>query len=116
MDPIREDWNEKEKRKPCLGVYSRNIVFKKVAGIFVKYSTTGKPVPYALIKIFATLDKREVIKKVSSSDSKFFALLPNGYYYLTVETKNPDTGEYSLAYTSDPFNVKRGVVDKRIVI
>ncbi len=52
---------------------------------------------------------------VTSPEGKFFALLPNGYYYLTVEIKNPD-GSYTLVHTSKDFKVKRGFVNEKIYI
>ena len=89
--------------------------YSSMGGSGVYYLGTKTPVSYAIITLYANVDKRRVMKKVTSSEGKFFALLPNSYYYLTVETKNTD-GSYSLAHTSKVFKVKHGFVNEKVFI
>lgn len=95
-------------------LFASNAV-SSTRGAIVKSKITGKPVSYAIVKIYSATDNREAMKKVTSPEGKFFALVTSGLYRLTVETKNSD-GTYSLAHTSDVFKVNKGFISKKVFI
>ena len=161
MDPVGADWNEAEKRRRNLGVFTKGHTFDNVvsalftAGFAVAFlafvlapsmihlilfgvyviiyfirsfmggsgkkasrvirSQTGEPVPFALVRIYAANDKREITRKIASYYGRFFCLVPNGNYFLTVETRNAD-GTYTLSYTSSVFTVTNGMIAKTLAI
>ncbi|HSE56888.1 MAG TPA: carboxypeptidase-like regulatory domain-containing protein [Candidatus Paceibacterota bacterium] len=88
---------------------------EKKRSSLVIHSATREPVPFALVHVYAANDKREVTKKVTSYTGTFFSLIPNGNYFVTIETRNPD-GTYTLAYTSSVFTVVRGMISKTFAI
>jgi Mg-chelatase subunit ChlD len=89
--------------------------FSNFGGSSLTSRTTGQPIPFAIVTVYAALDNRKLIKRVTSPEGKFFALVPNGIYYITVETKNDD-GSYTLALTTENFKVRGGVVIRHIKI
>ncbi len=78
-------------------------------------AASGEPVPFALVHVYAALDKREVTKKVTSYAGSFFCLIPNGNYFVTIETRNPDN-TYTLAFTSHIFTVAHGMLARTFAI
>jgi hypothetical protein len=95
------------------------LIFSKAfsagSGSLVRSRTTNAPIPYAVVKIFSATNNREVLKRVTSLEGRFFGLVPNGHYYLTVEKKT-DSDTYVLVHTSDVFKVGAGVIDRTITI
>lgn len=75
----------------------------------------GAPLAYAIIKVFSVENNREVVKKVSTQIGRYYCLVPNGSYYLTIERKNADQS-YTLAYTSQVINVTEGYINKKFRI
>jgi len=69
------------------------------------------PLAYAIVRIFDTGTNIEIIHKITNRIGKFFALVRNGKYYVTIESKNED-GTYTKVYTSESIEVKDGIIDK----
>lgn len=70
---------------------------------------SGKPLAFAIIRIFNAQLHREVAHKVTNANGRYYAIVPKGRYYLTIERKNLD-GTYEKVYTSAAMNVKNGIV------
>jgi hypothetical protein len=75
----------------------------------------GNPLSFAILRIFSANLNTEIIHKVANALGQYYALVPNGTYYAKIEVKNPD-GSYVPVYTSEPFEVKKGVIDKNFLI
>lgn len=93
----------------------RNTVFKQKAyGSIIDHATT-LPIPFAVIRIhFASLGK-EVAHTVTDSMGKYYKLIANGVYYVTVEKKNED-GTYTEMFKSEPMDVKNGVINQTFLV
>lgn len=77
--------------------------------------TYGNPLSFAILRIFSANLNTEIIHKATNALGQYYALVPNGTYYAKIEVKNPD-GSYTLAHTSEPFEVKKGVIDRNFAI
>ncbi len=71
---------------------------------------TGFPLAFALIKVYSVDLERELTKKACDSTGRYYALVPPGNYYVTVDRKNPD-GTYTSVYQSEVFFAKKGVIN-----
>jgi hypothetical protein len=89
-----------------LFILKKTILRPKAFG-YVKQKTTGKPLSFAIIRIFFAGSENEVIHKITDKNGKYYCLIPNGIYYAKIENKNPD-GSYSLVYKSEPIEVTEG--------
>lgn len=81
----------------------------------MRYKQTGKPVRFAIIRIFSAGTEHEATHKVTDKNGKYYCLIPNGLYYLKVEKKNED-GTYTPMYTSETIEVKKGYINKTFEI
>ncbi len=81
----------------------------------IRYKGSGIPVSFAVLRVFAASIDREVIKKVSDRNGKYYCLVPNGTYYVKIEQKNVDES-YSPLYTSAPIEVKNGYINKKFEV
>lgn len=70
---------------------------------------SGKPLAFAIIRVFNAELHREVAHKVTNANGRYYSIVPKGRYYLTIERKNAD-GTYEKVYTSPTLNVKHGIV------
>jgi len=76
---------------------------------------SGIPLSFAVVRVFSADIDREVTKKVADKTGKYYCLVPNGRYYVKIEQKNTDES-YSPIYTSAPFEVKNGYINKKFEI
>lgn len=97
-----------------LGVYGFVFVLR-IFGIkpkklgYVLDSKTGIPLSYGLVKIFSKELNREVAHTVIGKTGKYYVLVPNGDYYVTIDKKVGEDS-YKQIYKSEPFHVKKGFV------
>lgn len=102
-------------------LYALFAVLKGTGVLRPKTSTVldkeGAPQPFVLVEVVnATIDQL-ITKKVASAYGRFFALVPNGKYYLKISKKSTDpAGGYTPVYTTDPFTVTEGFIHRRIVV
>jgi hypothetical protein len=75
----------------------------------------GTPLSFAIMRIYTVSGDREVAHKIADKTGKYYALIPNGMYYVKVEQKNPDAS-YTPVYTSTPIEVKNGYINKAFEI
>jgi hypothetical protein len=76
---------------------------------YINDSQTGSPVTNAILHVFSATLGNEVVQKVTDNQGRFYCLVPNGQYYITIETKNT-TGNYVQIYESLPLSVKKGII------
>lgn len=70
------------------------------------------PIPFAIIRVFSAKTDVEIAHKTTDMIGKYFLLLQNGTYYVTIEAKKVD-GTYKKVFTSDPVEVKNGILQRR---
>ncbi len=77
--------------------------------------TTGKPIPFALIKVWLSGLNTVVKKSVSDETGRFFFLVPPGKYYMTVEEKQMD-GSYKEVLRTEERELKGGVIKEDFLV
>lgn len=86
---------------------------KKPGYVFDK--ETGFPLSYGLVKVFSTSLQKEIAHTVIGKTGKYYVLVPNGEYYLTISKK---TGEdsYEEVFRSESMNIKKGFIGRNFNI
>ncbi len=72
---------------------------------------TGYPLSFSIVRIYSAGMHQEIAHKVTNTIGQFYALVPNGSYYLTIERKNQDLS-YTLVHTSQVFPITHGYINK----
>ncbi|MFA6397230.1 MAG: immunoglobulin-like domain-containing protein [Candidatus Paceibacterota bacterium] len=93
-------------------ILQRTVIKKRVRGKIIKGED---PLSFAIIRIFSSATDVEISHKVADNMGRYFALVPNGNYYVQIEEKKSD-GTYSLVYKSEPIEVKGGILNKGFVV
>lgn len=75
----------------------------------------GVPLSFAIMRVKSATIGREVKKVVLDSMGGYYCLIANGNYIVTFEARKPD-GTYELIYTSEPFRVRTGIIQKQFKI
>jgi chitodextrinase len=76
---------------------------------------TGRPIPFALVKVCLPGMNTVVKKAVTDELGRFFFLVPPGNYYITVEEKQLD-GSYKKVMETKPMELKGGVLKNDLLI
>ncbi len=76
---------------------------------------SGRPIPFALIKVWLPGLGTVVKKTVADETGKFYLLVPPGTYYLTVEEKLPD-GSYHQVLKTPDLELKKGVIKEDLLV
>lgn len=97
-----------------LFVFKRTILRPRPSGS-VKYKESHEPLSFAIMHIFFAGSDHEVTHKVTDRTGRYYCLVPNGIYYVKIESKNADES-YSLVYTTDPIEVKNGYINSNIEV
>jgi hypothetical protein len=103
-----------------VGIYVTILAFQifwrsthKVTRVMNK--TTGKTLPFALIKVWYP-GLNTIAKKVVTDElGRFYFLVPPGQYYVTIEAKQLD-GSYKEVLKTEPMELKRGVVKQDFLV
>jgi hypothetical protein len=103
-----------------VGIYVTILAFQifwrsthKVTRVMNK--TTGKTLPFALIKVWYP-GLNTIAKKVVTDElGRFYFLVPPGSYYVTIEAKQLD-GSYVEVLKTEPMELKRGVVKQDFLV
>ena len=99
------------------GVYALVLVLRSL-GVkpkkpgYVSEKETGFPLSFGIVKIFSTAMGREVAHAVIGKTGKYYALVPNGEYYVKIQKKVGED-EYVEVLTSPSFTVKKGYIGKK---
>lgn len=84
------------------------------AGI-VAEKNTKSPLAFGILRVHSLIMHKEFMTRVLDKNGRYYALLPNGSYYISIDKKNMD-GTYKKVYQSDPFEVKTGIIDKKYAV
>jgi hypothetical protein len=76
---------------------------------FVKDKKTGLPITFGIVSVYSDIFGTKMVEKVTDKNGRYYCLVPNGKYYVTIQKKNKD-GSYTLEYKSSGFEVKNGVI------
>jgi DNA-binding beta-propeller fold protein YncE len=74
--------------------------------------TSAQPLSFAIVRIYRGTPGVEVVHKVTDKFGRFYCLVPNGDYYMTIEAKNDDK-TYTKVYQSETMHVTNGVIKGR---
>jgi len=103
-----------------MGVYIGIIGFQvfwkathKVTRIISK--TTGRPIPFALVRVWLSGLNTVVKKTVADEFGRFYFLVSPGIYYVTIDQKQPD-GSYVEVFRTGDLHLKRGVVGEDLLV
>lgn len=77
--------------------------------------TTGRPIPFALVKVCLPGMNTVVKKAVADEFGRFFFLIPPGNYYITVEEKQLD-GSYKKVLETKPMDLRSGVLKSDLLV
>lgn len=80
---------------------------------FVVEEKTGYPLSYGIVRIFSEALQKEVSHAVIGKTGKYYSLVANGKYFMTVEEKVSED-EYKEVFRSGAFYVKNGHINRRI--
>ena len=88
----------------------RSVGFKtrRLGGVVER--ATGRVVPFSIIRIMSASSQTEIMHRVANQEGRYYCLIQNGTYYVTIQKKNLD-GTYALMYTSQPFTITKGYID-----
>jgi hypothetical protein len=92
------------------------VVFAtKKAGTLMERST-GLPLSFAVVKIYREgQDDSPIAKKIADKYGRYYALLPQGRYYLKIDKKNDDES-YSEVFKSPTVDLKSGIVNENLLV
>ncbi|MGM0482270.1 MAG: carboxypeptidase-like regulatory domain-containing protein [Patescibacteria group bacterium] len=99
-----------------LGVYLF-LFFLRIVGLKprrygkVVEEETNTPLSYAIVHICLKRSGREVSTSVCDAYGRYFALASNGEYYVKIDKKKGEE-DYENVFTSEPFEVKGGVIKR----
>lgn len=77
--------------------------------------TTGKPIPFALVRVWLSGVNTVVKKTVADEFGRFYFLVSPGTYFVTIDQKQPD-GSYLEVFRTKDMNLKRGVVKEDFIV
>ncbi len=81
----------------------------------VTNKTTGRAIPFALIRVWLP-GLNVVVKKIVADESgKFYFLVPPGTYYITIDEKLPDGSYHEVLHTKDMV-LSKGVVKEDFLV
>ncbi len=69
----------------------------------------GEPLPFAIVRIRLVDSGNEAYKVVCDAYGRYFSLVTNGFYYVSIDCKEGEDS-YRNVYTSEPFEVKDGII------
>ncbi len=93
----------------------RVLGLKPKASGSVTEKTTGEPLSFAIVRIYSVALGRELMHRIADKFGRYYALVPQGQYYITVERKNADES-YTMVYTSPVMEAKRGVINQSVEV
>ncbi len=97
-------------------VYILNyIVFNtKKAGTLLE-KNTRIPLSFAIVKIFREGEDAPLVKKIADKFGAYYALLPNGRYYIKIDKKEDDAS-YSEVLKTEIMEIKTGIININFII
>lgn len=89
-----------------LFILKKTVLRPKLQGSVID-KNTNNPMPFTIVRIFSSATRKEVIHKITDKIGKYYCIIPNGTYFVTLERKKVD-GTYELVYTSNSIDVTKG--------
>jgi hypothetical protein len=80
---------------------------KRVGHLFD--ATKKSPLPGAIFHVFSATLGNEVTRKITDLKGRFYCQVPNGWYYVVIDTKTKGKS-YTQVYESQVFQVKKGII------
>ncbi|OGI81190.1 hypothetical protein A3B93_00420 [Candidatus Nomurabacteria bacterium RIFCSPHIGHO2_02_FULL_42_24] len=71
----------------------------------------GNPLSFSLIKVFSADLKNQITQRATDKYGRYFCLVPNGSYCVTIERKLED-GSYTQIFASEPISINAGIIKK----
>lgn len=103
-----------------IAIFALYIIMFILREVGLKYNSfgsvsdkEGNPLSFAIIRIF-TPTGIEISHKVTNKTGRYYCLMSNGTYLMTIEKKNPDES-YTKVYEG-VHEVKHGVLKERVVV
>ena len=78
-------------------------------------ATTGYPLSFAIIRVYSPTTNVEITHKVADATGRYYCLVANGTYYITIDKKNPD-GTYTRVLTTPASQVTTGIINQMFQI
>ena len=85
---------------------------KKLGSVTDKVS--GNPLSYGVVRIFSKSLNTQLMTRVLDKKGHYYALVPNGTYYVSIDRKNSDQ-TYTTVATSEAFEVNEGVINRHFL-
>ncbi len=86
------------------------IVFQSKKSGTLTEKNTKSPLSFAIVKIFREGETIPLVKKIADKFGSYYALLPNGKYYIKIDKKNDD-GSYTEVFQSSTLDITKGVIN-----
>ena len=84
-----------------------SILKAKKKGKIIK---NGMPLPFSILRVYqASVPDVEIAHSVANRDGSFYRLIPNGRYIVKIDEMASE-GVYNSIFTSQPFEVKNGII------
>jgi DNA-binding beta-propeller fold protein YncE len=80
---------------------------KRVGHLFD--ATKKSPLSGAIFHVFSATLGNEVTRKITDLEGRFYCQVPNGWYYVVIDTKTKGKS-YTPVYESQVFQVKKGII------
>jgi streptogramin lyase len=90
------------------------IVFGKESG-YLTEKTTHLPLSFAIVKIYRDGEDEPIMKKIADKFGQYYALVPNGKYYLSIDRKNDDE-TYSEVARTGVINAEKCIINTSLVV
>ncbi len=97
-------------------LYIVMLVLKEAGPSLSKFGTvvdknTGRPLPYAVIRVYSAAFGNEILYKITNKYGQFYCLIPNGDYMVVIEKKNNIRDDsYTQVSKFPSVNVKKGII------
>ncbi|MFH1858797.1 MAG: DUF11 domain-containing protein [Patescibacteria group bacterium] len=95
-------------------ILSKTLFKSKQRGT-VEEKSTRYPLSFGIIRAYSVSTNIEIGHTVIDETGKYYFLIANGEYYVSIEKKNND-GSYSKVYISKPFVIKDGIINKNFAV
>jgi len=87
------------------------IIFKTKKSGIVKEKNTGVPLSFAVLEIFREEGDSPFVKKITDIYGSYYALLPNGKYFIKIKRKEIDE-TYTEIFKTQLIDVSNGIINQ----
>ena len=99
----------------CVILLVRIFGVKQKAHGSVVEKETGLPLSFAIVRVFSIDLNRELFSRVTDKFGRYYCLVPQGKYTISIEKKNPDES-YTSVYTSPEIDASKGVISEGVSV